>query len=275
MQQRSSIAITAAEPIAVPAPTSESKSSVTRSGLVGRQDHRRRSAGDHGLQGATVCDAAAEIVDQVPEREAVRQLVVAAVDDVPGEREDARAGRALDAELGVLGAADLHHRGRGGDRLDVVDGGRRGVEAGDRRERGLRPRLAAPALERLEQRGLLAADVGAGASVDDDRDVAEELPGPHLLERGDEDLELGLVLAADVDEHVLRLDRVGGDERALEEPERHPEHDLAVLERAGLGLVGVDHEVVRLRERRRASGRSSTCARWGRTRRRGRAGWRR
>ena len=30
MQQRSSIAITAAEPIAVPAPTSESKSSVTR-----------------------------------------------------------------------------------------------------------------------------------------------------------------------------------------------------------------------------------------------------
>ncbi len=31
MQQRSSITITAAEPIAVPAPTSESKSSVTRS----------------------------------------------------------------------------------------------------------------------------------------------------------------------------------------------------------------------------------------------------
>ena len=100
--------------------------------------------------------------------------------------------------------------------------------------------------ERLEQRGLLAADVGAGAAVEDDRDVAEELLRAHLLERGDEHLELRLVLAADVDEDVRRLDRAGGDQRPLEEPERDAEHDLAVLERARLRLVGVDHEVVRL-----------------------------
>ena len=155
-------------------------------------------------------------------------------------------GRALDPELRVLGAADLEHRGRARDRLDVVDRGRRGVEAGDGGERRLRPRLAAPPFERLEQRRLLAADVGAGAAVEHDRDVAEELLRAHLLERGDEHLELGLVLAADVDEDVRRLDRARRDQRPLEEAERDAEHDLAVLERARLRLVGVDHEVVRL-----------------------------
>ena len=56
-------------------------------------------------------------------------------------------------------------------RLDVVDHGRRRVEARRRGERRLEPRLAAAALERVEQRGLLAADVGARAGVHDDVEV--------------------------------------------------------------------------------------------------------
>ena len=175
MQQRSSIAITAAEPIAVPAPTSESKSSVTR---LASSAVRITVDEPPGITAFSVRPSAMpppRSLIRSLEREPVRQLVVAAVDDVAREREDARARRALDAELRVLGAADLEHRRRGRDRLDVVDGRRRGVEAGDRRERRLRARLAAPALERLEQRRLLAADVGAGAAVEDDRDVAEQL----------------------------------------------------------------------------------------------------
>ena len=66
----------------------------------------------------------------------------------------------------------------------------------------------------------------------------------HLLERRHEHLELALVLAADVDEDVLGLDRARRDQAALEEPERDAQHDLAVLEGAGLRLVGVDDEVV-------------------------------
>ncbi len=178
----------------------------------------------------------------------MRQLVVAGVHDVAGEREDARAGRVLDAELRVLRAAHLEHRRHGRDRLDVVHGGRRRVEARDRRERRLRPRLAALPLERLEERRLLAADVCARAAVDHDRDVSEEIALAHRLERVAQDLELALVLAADVDEDVLRLDPVRGDEAALEEAERDAQHDLAVLERPGLRLVGVDDEVVRLLE---------------------------
>ena len=37
-----------------------------------------------------------------------------------------------------------------------------------------------------------------------------------------------------------------GDQAALEQPVRHPEHDLAVLEVAGLRFVGVDDQVDRL-----------------------------
>ena len=62
-----------------------------------------------------------------------------------------------------------------------------------------------------------------------------------------EDLVLRQVLAADVDEDVRRLDRVRGDQAALDQPVRHLRHHLAVLERARLGLVGVDDEVRRLR----------------------------
>ena len=68
----------------------------------------------------------------------------------------------------------------------------------------------------------------------------------HLLERVAQDLELVQVLAADVDEDAIALDRVRGDQAALDQPVRDREHDLAVLEGARLGLVGVDDQVGRL-----------------------------
>src|SRR5207249_11476650 len=58
----------------------------------------------------------------------------------------------------------LAQNGRhGGEAERVVDGGGRAVQAEIRRERRLEARLAGLALERVEQRRLLAADVGAGA----------------------------------------------------------------------------------------------------------------
>ena len=143
--------------------------------------------------------------------------------------------------------AELEHLRHGRDRLDVVDQRRRRVETGDRRERRLRARLAALAFERLEQAGLLAADVRAGAAVQDDRDAVEQVGLVHFVERGADDLELGEVLAADVDEDVLRADRVRGDQAALDQPVRNAQHDLAVLERPRLRLVGVHRQVRRLR----------------------------
>ena len=80
-------------------------------------------------------------------------------------------GRPVDADLGVLLAAHLHDVRDRRQRLDVVDDRRLRVEAFDRGERRLEARHAALAFERLEQRGLLAADVRAGAAVHDDLEV--------------------------------------------------------------------------------------------------------
>ena len=70
--------------------------------LVAREDHRGRPAGDDRLQLPAVGDAAAELLDDRAQRHPVLDLVVAAVDHVAGDRDDARAGRVLDAELRVL-----------------------------------------------------------------------------------------------------------------------------------------------------------------------------
>src|SRR5690606_33905738 len=52
------------------------------------------------------------------------------------------------------------------DRLDVVDRGRAPEQPVGRGERRPQARLAPTPLERVEQRGLLATDVGAGAAVE-------------------------------------------------------------------------------------------------------------
>ncbi len=177
------------------------------------------------------------------------------------DRDDLGAGRAAHAELGVLGAAHANDVGHRRERLDVVDQRRALVEALDGRERRLQPRVAALALERVEQSGLLAADVGAGAAVQHQRagevaakDVlADVARGGGLRQRRVEDPRLRLVLAADVDEGVIDAGAVCGDHDPLDQHVRALLQQLAVLEGARLGLVGVTDQVtvhVSLRQER-------------------------
>ena len=63
------------------------------------------------------------------------------------------------------------------DDLDVVDGGRAAIEPDIGRERRLQPRLALLAFEAFQQRGLFAADIGAGAVMD----VEIEIGQPWML----------------------------------------------------------------------------------------------
>ena len=74
--------------------------------------------------------------------------------------------------------------------------------------------------------------------------LAEVAGGARLGDGRVEDVGLQVVLAADVDERAVRAGRVGRDDHALDEHVRGLLHQLAVLERAGLGLVGVAHEVL-------------------------------
>ena len=214
--------------------------------LGGRQHRNRRASGDDRLQLAAPGDAAGDVVDQLAQRRSQRALVVPGLRDVAREREDRGSGRRGHADLRELGRAELDDLGDERDRRDVVDLGRSGVEAVHRRERRPRARLPALAFERLEERGLLAADVGARAAMENDGHAAEQAGGARVLERVAHDVELVRVLASDVDEHARRADAVGGDQAALDEAVRRLAHDVAVLEGTRLGFVGVDDEVGRL-----------------------------
>lgn len=66
---------------------------------------------------------------------------------------------------------------RDSDGLDVGDGGGAAEDADVGREGRLEARLALLALQRLDQRRLLAADVGAGAAVDEHVKVVARTAG--------------------------------------------------------------------------------------------------
>src|SRR5690606_12757833 len=222
--------------------------------LVRAQDRDRAAARDHRLELAPVANPSADVVDQLLQVETERELEVAAADDVAGDVEELGAGALLGPERTVpLGAVPDDVRDRA-DRLDVVDRGRHPEGADRGRERRLDPGLAPPALERVHEPCLLAADVGARAEmerhVDPDagtEDVLSDQPGRvRFLDGPAEDLRRFEELATDVDVDVLRPDRVGGNQRALDELVRRPPDQLTVLEGARLGFVRVDQEVVRL-----------------------------
>ena len=144
--------------------------------------------------------------------------------------------------------------GHAGDRLDVVDHRGAAVKPGHRGERRAQPRLAAPALQRVEQRGLLAADVGARAGVHHQLQVeagtvdvaAQVTGGVGLGHRVLQAAQHRQHLTAHVDERVAGPDRVRGDDDALDEHVRRRQHQRNVFARTGFRLVGVDHQVVRL-----------------------------
>jgi hypothetical protein len=137
-------------------------------------------------------------------------------------------------------------------RLDVVDHGRLAEQAGLHRERRLVARLAAVALDRVEERRLLAADVGARAAAQlhveadplAEHVLAEQPPRSRLRDRVRDPFGRQRVFAPDVDEPELAPGREAGDRHRLEQRERVLFHQHAILERAGLRLVGVAHEIV-------------------------------
>ena len=153
-----------------------------------------------------------------------------------------------------LGAAahDVRHVAEG---LDVVHGGRHAEGAVLRGERRLLARLALLALERLEEPGLLAADVRAGAALEHDVVARSPLPSTSLprMPRAYASSMAAWriarrrrVLAADVDERLLGAGRERGDQDALEHLVRAALDQQPVLEGARLRLVGVADEILRL-----------------------------
>jgi hypothetical protein len=73
--------------------------------------------------------------------------------------------------------------------------------------------------------------------------LADEIGLVGLVHRRLQALALAHELAADVDEAGMRPHGEAGDQAAFDQQMRVVPHDLAILAGAGLGLVGVDHEI--------------------------------
>ena len=238
-------------------------------GQARRQDAARGAAREIALERMALRHAAAIFVDQLAHGDAGRRELDARLLDAARDREAARplaAAAALAREPVRALLDDVAHPV---ERLDVVDEGRPAEEPDLRRDRAACgaagracPRCfrASPIPRRRYRRRRRAAD---GSCV-----LARE---PRRFERGDLPLEQHAALrvfVAQIDIDVARLDRPGADQHAFEEAVRIGLEEIAVLEGAGLALVGIDRHQPRLPARR---ARAPICARWESRRRRARA----
>ena len=217
--------------------------------LVHGQAASRRAADLHrlGIAGAAV-------VEHLAHRDAERVFVDARRFDVTRDRQQLGAGRLLGAEAGEPGAAPDRDQRRLAEGLDVVHHRRLTAVARVDREGRANARDAALAFERLEQRRFLAADVGAGPEVDVDvegeiRAAAqrrtEQAAAPAAFEILLQCRQQIGVLAAQVQQPLFGTNRHAGDAHAVEHEIGMARQQDAILEGAGLPLVGVADHVAR------------------------------
>ena len=186
-------------------------------------DHARGAADHRPLKPPAAGRAAADLLEERPQGHALPYLDDPGTGERTREPEELWAGRLWGAETGKPPAATGDDRRDGGQRLDVVDHRRLAPEARLGRERRARARLGAPALDRLEQRRLLAEYEAAGAAAELDRagrgptehPLAHDARRPGLRGRAPETLGRQLGLAVNVKDRAARPGRVGGQEHPL------------------------------------------------------------
>ncbi len=189
---------------------------------------------------------------QFAQRNAHGFFDVARLLDVAGNAEQLGAGVVRAADAGKPRCAAPQDVGHDRNRFHVVDGGRAAVEPDIGRERRFQARLALLAFQAFQQRGFLAADIGAGAVVDVEIEVpavdivlADQLGVVGLVDRRLQAFTLADEFAADVDVAGVCTHGEAGDQAAFDQQMRIVPHDLAVLAGARLGLVGIDDEILR------------------------------
>src|SRR5262245_14158209 len=142
--------------------------------LVRPDEDTGRAAEQDRLQRPSVAGTAG-CLDQLAKRDAERYLVQSWPRRAAGDAEQFRPGRCPGADSGKRGAASSHDVENVDERFDVVDDRRLAEQSRLNGKRRLVSRLASEALDGVEQRGFLAANVGAAASsqfdIEPDRSV--------------------------------------------------------------------------------------------------------
>src|SRR6266850_3484725 len=191
-------------------------------------------------------------LDQLPEWNPHGFFDVAGTLDMAGDTKQLGADIVGPADGGEPGGTPPQNIRRHRDRFNVVDSGRAAVEADIGREWRLQPRHALLAFEALQERGLFAADIGAGAVgyVKVERKavdivLADQFSPVGLIDGSLQMLALPNEFATHVNIAGMCAHREAREQAALDQQMRIMPHDLAVLAGAGLGLVGIDHEIAR------------------------------
>ena len=221
---------------------------------IRRRDQRARGTAGNDRQQIVpaAADAAAVLLDQLAERDAHGVFHDAGRVDVAGDAVKLGADIVGAADAGEPAGAATQDVRRHRDRLDVVHGGRAAIQADIGRERRLQARLALLAFQAFEQRGFLAADIGASAVGDIELEreavdvvLADQSRRIGLVDRRLQVLALADEFTADIDVADMGAHRAAGNQAAFNQEMRIVPHDLAILAGAGLGLVGVDDEIAR------------------------------
>jgi len=165
-----------------------------------------------------------------------------------GARSRGRAGERLEPVRAV--AQDAGQIGQG---LQVVDDGRAVPQALDAHARSALAGIGAQARDSLDLGRGLAADVAAGAAVHVDvagkiaaQDVfPKKAVGPGHGQFAFEEHGVGLVGRADEKDAEFGSHGIGAQQDTLDDQMRVHVDEDAVLEGAGLHLVGIDHHIAR------------------------------
>ncbi len=220
--------------------------------VLGSQASARRTTGLDGLELTAVLDAAANLVDNLTQGDAHRNLDKADVVDLACEGKHLRAFRLLGSDaaepLGALGDDD----GNVGESLDIVHVRGLAHIAADSGERRFQCRLAALTFHRVDQSSLLTADESAGTVAELDVEVeaaAEDVLAKQTVLAGLVDSDLKTldsqrVLGTDVDQTLAGADSVAADGHSLDDAVGVALKDRTVHKCTRVALVGVADDVL-------------------------------
>ena len=132
--------------------------------------------------------------------------------------------------------------GHGGEAQHVVDHRRLAEQPVVGGQRRLGADLPALALDRVEQRGFLAADIGSGTDADLERERRDERG--RAADRFLHGADRKRIFRADIDVAIARAGSVTGDRHAFDQAIGVALHQHAVGEGAAVALVGVADDVL-------------------------------